>query len=375
MGSIGDVNGWVAIGAAGLALASMLVAVCTAIRSSRRARQQRREHFVELGEALERLRDTFRDERGARERAELDAESARGEADRLRQLRGIAAEIELESVLRQALASATTASGAPAAMIVVEGENGRSCLATSGLSNEEAGRPLISLPSKGDPRAATIEYAYTEEELASDAFRLRVGVVVPLRRPEAAPVGTLAVFWRRPDYSALEPSIQILEDLAATLMPALDNARRLDEATRVAELDVATGLPNRQSFRTRLVAECGRARRYDRRLTLVLLSLSGGDLRAAADLLRRVIRTADVPAHLGEGIVGVLLPEVGRTDAQPFLERLRFLFGVVAPADIPASVVELMPEDDPSTLLERAERELEHEPGAHDAQLRSSLGA
>lgn len=360
MGSIEDIGGWVTIAAAGLVLLALLVGTALTVRFVTRSRRARESQYAELADALERLRDSFREDREARARAEREADDARQEASRLRELQEVASGPDLETVLEHALASASAAAGAPAAMISVESEEGRPYIATSGLSEEEASRPLIRLPSRHDPaRAATIEYTYTEEEVENDVFRLRGGVVVPLRRRGAPPIGTLAVFWRRHEQSSLEHKIDVLEDLASVLVPALDNARRLDEATRESEVDPVTNLPNRRAFRTRLVAECARARRYGRRLSLVAIALPGEDLRSAAEQLRRAIRAGDLAAHLGGGTCAVLLPEAAQGDAQPFLQRIRFLFGVVEPADVPASVVELAPDDDPTTFLKRAEHGLE----------------
>ena len=67
----------------------------------------------------------------------------------------------------------------------------------------------------------------------------------------------------------------MIEDLAASAGPSIENARRFYEARQLAELDALTGLHNRRYFDEVLDREVARAQRYGRPLTLLLLDLDG----------------------------------------------------------------------------------------------------
>ena len=66
-----------------------------------------------------------------------------------------------------------------------------------------------------------------------------------------------------------------LEGIARRAGPALVTARRFAEARQLAEVDSLTGLYNRRSFHQLLQRETARARRYERRLALIVLDLDG----------------------------------------------------------------------------------------------------
>lgn len=67
------------------------------------------------------------------------------------------------------------------------------------------------------------------------------------------------------------------------------------------------------------------------------------------------MRTPDLVHHLGEGRFAIVLPESSLNDAERLSQRLR---GGLGEARFPTAFVELRFEDDPVSLLERAESAL-----------------
>ena len=101
--------------------------------------------------------------------------------------------------------------------------------------------------------------------------------------------------------------------------------------------DVMTGLENHRRFRMRLEEEVRRAYRYGHPISLLLLDIDhfkrandtyghlGGDalLRQIGALLRRSVRSFDVPARYGGEEMAVILPETSAHDAALLAERIR----------------------------------------------------
>ena len=113
-------------------------------------------------------------------------------------------------------------------------------------------------------------------------------------------------------------------------------ARRFAEARQLAELDSLTGLYNRRSFHDALQREVARARRYERRLALVVLDLddfkrvndTAGHLAGDAVLAevgRRIlslVRATDIACRFGGDEFAVILPESTRADAELLADRI-----------------------------------------------------
>jgi diguanylate cyclase (GGDEF)-like protein/putative nucleotidyltransferase with HDIG domain len=108
------------------------------------------------------------------------------------------------------------------------------------------------------------------------------------------------------------------------------------ERDRGLRLDAVTGLLAARAFRSRLAEEVERARRYQRRLCAVVVSIDdfaalelrhgfrAGDelLRAIARRLGAATRAHDLLGRIGQAEFGLLLPETGPEEALPGLERL-----------------------------------------------------
>src|SRR5581483_2299802 len=146
---------------------------------------------------------------------------------------------------------------------------------------------------------------------------VRSGLALPMRA-DGSPVGTLAAFARDGE-SFTDAQLDELERLAYRAGPALGNARRFLEARSLADLDALTGLHNRRYFHETLAREVGRARRYGRRLALILFDLDdfkaindrighlSGDavLAEVAQRMLSVVRSADVACRVGGDEFGV----------------------------------------------------------------------
>jgi len=113
--------------------------------------------------------------------------------------------------------------------------------------------------------------------------------------------------------------------------------QRLNHEHRQARLDHLTGLPNRQAFVERCLAELSRSRRFQRPFTLILLDgdqfkqlndqqgHAAGDtaLRATARILVEAVRQYDLVARLGGDEFVVLLPEIDPGQAELIATRLQ----------------------------------------------------
>lgn len=293
---------------------------------------------------------------------------AQEEGRRIALLGDVGTTLDLDAALRRALEAVSELTDADAAMIVLRQEEGEPVAAAFGLSSDEATRDLIGLPPDGaNARAVKLSYLYTPDEVVNDEFRLAGGLAVPLVREDAERTGTLAIFWRRVERQLSDSELERFEELSSAFGPALENARLFSEARRLAHTDPLTGLHNARYFEQRLRREVARARRYDRRLGLLVLEVEqgeGGDLVAPGERIRSVVRASDIASYLGGGRFAVLLPEAAEADAERLHRRIQFALGgrVDAGGDgvrIHAGLVALRDEDDATAFRERAEAALE----------------
>jgi GGDEF domain-containing protein len=360
-----DVTAWTAVGTWVFAAFVVVLAVLLGIRS-RRASERRlqtvqksadrsEELLAELTGNLERIRT---ESDAARERTARSERETRG----LRILGELGSTLVLDDIANRALEHAAEEVGADGAIALLQRGQQEAYTASFGLSQSESERELVGLPpSLNDARAVTIRYRYSAEEVENDAFRLTGGLAVPLEA-EGARIGTLAVFWRRTERDPADDDIARLADAAGLLASPLENARRFEETRRLADLDPATGLQSERYFADRLLREVARARRYDRRLALVLLCL--GSRTPTTDAvatfgrqLRSAIRSADIPCYLGGGEFAVIAPEAAHSDAERLAQRIRFA-ALARPQGGPRwagpGIAELGEQDSAGSLLDRA---------------------
>ena len=268
-----------------------------------------------VDEMRTRMDDLGRDLSQALERAER-------ESKRNRFLSDLGSSIEFDELLDRVLDAALEVSGFDAAMVVLEETGGPATVATRGLTAEEAAHP----PSSGaggslPPGPITVSYRYGAAD-AADTHLIRGGLFVPLVSRDGNALGTLALFWRTPGYEPPPERVGAVEQIAATCIPAIENARRYREARQMAETDALTGFFNQRYFHETLRRESLRAQRYDRRLALVIVDLDdfkavndrighlAGDavLAQVAERLRNSIRSVDVGCRVGGDEFAVIMP-------------------------------------------------------------------
>jgi diguanylate cyclase (GGDEF)-like protein len=360
----------IALGAAGLAIALAIILIAVLMRARKPGRAEVQQLVDEsLAGAEARL-------------SELSHALARAhqEGRRAREFGEIGTTIDLDGVLTRTLEAAGALPGVDCAMLVIptsEG-NGEPIVATIGMSVEEAASQPMGGPPDGRPaRAMRVAYTYTEEEAEGDGELIRGGLAVPLRDEEGDAVGTLAVFWRGAEREPSEEEVSLLEELAASAGPSLENARRFRIARQLADLDALTNLHNRRYFHETLARECARAHRYDRRLALVVFDVDdfkaindrighlAGDsvLAAVAERVQSVVRSADVACRVGGDEFGVILPESTLNDAEQLYSRVQFAVAArpIGPFDrihLSAGIAELAREDSSESFFQRADQAL-----------------
>jgi two-component system, cell cycle response regulator len=311
---------------------------------------------------------------------ELDQalEQAEGESRRLRLLSNLVGSIELQEVLERTLEAASGIPGADASLVAIRrAAEGKPLVATLGLAPVETDLEGFSAgpPDGSKPRAITLSYRYDASELEGSEM-IQAGLAVPLSG-EGQFVGHIAVFTRSPDQSFSEASLQELEELAQRAGHAIENARRFQEIQRLADVDLLTGLRNRQYFHAALAREVGRAHRYGRTLALVVLELDGLDelnerggsgtgdavLRQVADRIEDTARSADIACRLSGDQFAIILPESTLADAERLAHRIHTAvterpIGPIGSVKIATGAAELRLDDDSVALFERADDNL-----------------
>ena len=360
-----DTNLIVIVAALGGCLLAFVVVVTLVTRRSRRRGDERVNAVVQT---LEKRMDELAQElAGAVERAEE-------EGRRSRFLGEIAGSIDMDEVLGRTLEAGSRLEGVDATLIRLEGDDGAPTVAAHGLAAD--GAESISGPPDGSPaRAIEVSYRYGPDQEGVDGL-IHTGLAVPLES-SGSRIGYLAVYSRDSSQRFGDDHIRELEELTHRATPAIENARKFREARQLADLDALTGLHNRRYFHETLARECARAHRYNRRLALIVFDLDdfkvvndqvghlAGDavLAEAAERVREVIRTADVPCRVGGDEFAVILPESGIQQAEQLFGRLQGTIagrplGQAGKLHISAGVAELKPDDDSITFFERADEAL-----------------
>ena len=308
---------------------------------------------------------------GALERAER-------ESRRNRLFGELGGSIDLEELMDRVLDAAMEIPGVEAAMMVVERQDGAPAVVTRGMSADESARPPTSGVAGSLPGTITVSYRYGRDREGADTNLIRGGAFVPLMGRELRPVGTLSLFWRAVDHEPTSDEIEQAEQLAASAIPAIENARRYGEARKLAETDALTGLFNQRYFQETLRREVMRAHRYQRKLTLVVFDLDdfksindqvghlAGDrvLAQAADRLREAVRSVDVACRIGGDEFAVIMPESAAEDGDQLFRRVHnSMRGTALGPDeqrlrLSGGIAELLHGDTPASLFERADAAL-----------------
>jgi diguanylate cyclase (GGDEF)-like protein len=277
-----------------------------------------------------RMDDLGRDLSEALERAER-------ESRRNRFLSDLGSSIEFDELLDRVLDAALEVPGFDAALVSLDDQSGPATTATRGMTPEEAAHPPSSGAGGVLPAGPiTVSYRYGAAD-AADTQLIRGGLFMALVGREGHQLGSLALFWRTPGYEPPPERVAAIEQIAATCIPAIENARRYREARQLAETDALTGFFNQRYFHEMLRREALRAQRYDRRLALLILDLDdfksvndrvghlAGDavLAQVAEQLRNEIRSVDIGCRIGGDEFAVVMPESTEEDASQLFDRMR----------------------------------------------------
>jgi diguanylate cyclase (GGDEF)-like protein len=342
--------------------ASVVVLGVLLIASLRRSSRRAEERVSDVVQTLEqRMNELANELAGAVARAEE-------ESRRSQFLGGIAGSIDLDEVVARTLEAAAEVTGADAALLCLEGRESSPAVVAGHELASDGATPISGPPDGSKARAVHVSYSYAEDEPG----QIHHGLGVPLED-----AGTISVYSRTPGraFGAEEArQLALLVDRAA---PALGNAQEYREARQLADLDALTGLHNRRYFHETLARECARAHRYNRSLALIVFDLDdfkdvndrighlGGDavLAEAAERIRSVVRSADIPCRVGGDEFAVIIPESGIEQAEQLFGRLQGVIsgrpiGAAGRLHISAGVAELKPEDDAVSFFERGDQAL-----------------
>jgi diguanylate cyclase (GGDEF)-like protein len=311
-------------------------------------------------------------------------ERAEDEGRRSRFLGEIAGSIDMDEVLARTLEAGTRLEGVDAALVRLDAEEGGPTVAARGLAADGADA-IAGPPDGARARAIEVSYLYDAEESSPQGL-VRRGLAVPLEEAGGR-IGYLAVYSRDESRRFREDDVRELEELTYRAAPAIGNAQKFREARQLADLDALTGLHNRRYFHETLARECARAHRYNRKLALIVFDVDdfkvvndrvghlAGDavLAEAAERVREVVRTADIPCRVGGDEFAVVMPESGILQAEQLFGRLQAAIGGRAVGQagrlhISAGVAELKADDDSIAFFERADEALYRAKGAGKGQ-------
>jgi GGDEF domain-containing protein len=361
---LGESTAWILVGLPGWAVLLASFAILRHRRSRDDDSPPRAFASLESVRGASSTSDGTRSTRAAGPSAPDEALAA-NELGLLQKLLPAVSTLDLETILARGLEAASQVGDASASVILLARSTEEPLIATLGLTSVDSWHDRLGLPPRtGEARAVQLAYSNFDEVSANDAFALCSGLAVPIASKEGR-LGTLALYWRRVQHQVSEQELSQLEAIARAIGAALRTVIHLEE-TRPYELDTVTGLPNARAMREGLRRECARARRYDRRVALILLRLdmplTDEFLSIAGRIVRTAVRAVDLPSYLGEGLFTVILPEATLVDAERLHRRLdAVVAGRLEGFRFPlpqAVVVELRVDEDPVSFFERAQRTL-----------------
>jgi diguanylate cyclase (GGDEF)-like protein len=182
-----------------------------------------------------------------------------------------------------------------------------------------------------------------EEEWRSFAGTARSMICLPLKSDEEI-IGTLSVFDKFPNRTFYPTpfnadDVATLERFVKYAEKAVGNAIAFERNERLKNLDELTGLPTLRYFQERLIHEIARAKRFQRRLVLmichvvvaipeegnprILSSRTDSAMKRIAHVIRDTLREYDILSRISESKFAMILPEAedGKISAIPRIQR------------------------------------------------------
>jgi len=273
--------------------------------------------------------------------------------DELRELREllsvaqvVVSSLDLDEVLQDILASAMAISETPAGSIALYDEHTSRChlRVHAGLSERLTAKDKW-LVKKGGLTHHMLEEGelfIIEDTEQADYFNNPLAIEEGIRSLIAVPlkiqnhiVGMLYVDDFKPRQFP-EHRLRVLKILSSFAALSINNAQLHAEAQKLACTDGLTGLYNHRQFKAMLREEMARAKRYNKKLGLIILDIDDfklfndtyghpeGDkvLAAIGCTLRNTLRDSDVCFRYGGEEFVALLPETGITAALQAADRI-----------------------------------------------------
>jgi diguanylate cyclase (GGDEF)-like protein len=265
-----------------------------------------------------------------------------------------------------------------AALYHTDGEQ-YTCRAVRSLRGESVAyaipsRVVQAIAGPGKPPVIPPEDAEIRDHVPAE-----VAVVAPLDFGDGD-AGLLILGRRMTDAPYEAHDLALLRALADSSAIALRNADLLDRLRAQATIDPLTGCHNRRGFDEIIQTELGRARRYERPLTMVLLDIDHfkrvnddyghevGDnaLQRIGRAVRHTFRSTDSACRFGGEEFALIFPETTREEGARLAERLRILIETLPPnPEVPRGItasfgVAAFPDDADSVteLIRAADRAL-----------------
>jgi GGDEF domain-containing protein len=193
---------------------------------------------------------------------------------------------------------------------------------------------------KGEPSVLVRDTA--EEEKWKDFSGVaRTMIMLPLKRGGEI-IGTVSMFDKFPHKTFYPASFNnddrgTFEKFIRYVEKAIGNAIVFERNEKLKNLDESTGLPTLQYFQSRLLHELSRARRFRRRLVLMICEVtprvsarefSALDreewvIKRLAKVIRTALRGYDVVSRISDWKFGMILPEAedGKMSAIPRIKK------------------------------------------------------
>jgi diguanylate cyclase (GGDEF)-like protein len=200
-------------------------------------------------------------------------------------------------------------------------------------------KKAVTAVLKGEPHVLLRDVAQ-EPGWKEYAGVARTLICLPLRG-EGEVLGTVSIFDKFP-HKTFFPASFTTDDLATFgkflrySEKAVANAIAYERNERLKNLDEVTGLPTLKYFQERLLNEISRAKRFRRRLVLMICEVqaripqegaraSRGDwvMQRVAKAVRSSLREYDIVARISEWKFGMILPEAedGKVSAIPRIKK------------------------------------------------------